>query len=65
MRVIKVDLEKEGWAGVWRKHFELQNVCRQEGWDGLTNEGDRGVHMIGYSEIDEKEFNELKYKLFT
>lgn len=62
--VIKVDLKKQGWTSSARKLYILQSISRREGFNSLTNEDGAGVQMIGYSKIDKKEFDKLKYKLF-
>jgi hypothetical protein len=63
--VVKVDLTKEGWDVGCDASFGLQKMCSREGYCGLSNANDVGVHMIGFKSIPDKEFHKLKYELFT
>ena len=63
--VVKVDIEKEGWDGIGDMEFGLANMTTNPKSDGVSDPEDEGVHMVGYSEVDEPYFREIKNTMFT
>ena len=63
--VVKIDVKKEGWDAGCDECFGIQKICAASGYDSLSNKDEIGVRVIGYSMINQRKFNELKYDLFT
>jgi len=63
--VIKVDVKAEGWDAGCDECFGIQQICSAPGYNSLSNKDEIGVRVIGYSVIEQKEFDKHKYDLFT